>query len=184
MALNDIPFNPMNKVNTPLPVSSNVGSTLKNTQAEEVLTLGWTPFVYQPDSKQLQIVRNVTGLLYVPGTSSPDNENFPVTNQQIIGLWKQSVYEFLSQSQFTNVRKSSIVKGQALAGLQGISTQFEQFGMFADTKIYNKQFTITDNITDASAYDVYTPVVIEPELNSFNVTTNVVSYLTTVVTQA
>ncbi len=184
MAFNDIPFNPINKINTPLPISSNVGSLLKSTQAGAVLNLGWTPFVYEPTSKQLQIVRNVTGLLYIPSTMVPDTENFPVTNQQIIGLWKQSVYEFLSQSQFTNVRKSSVVKGQALRGIQGISTQFEQTGMFTDTAVYNKQFTITDDITDPSAYDVYTPIVIEPELNAFNVTANVQSYLISITTQA
>lgn len=181
---NTIPFNPMNKITTPLPVSSNVNSSLKPTDAGIVLNLGWTPYVVDPVTLQLQVVRNVTGLLYYPSSSSPDDNDFPITNNQIIGLWKQSVYTLLAQPQFTNVRKSSVVSGSALAALKGLATQFEQLGMFIFTTINNPKFTITDNVLDPSAYDVYTPVVVSPELNAFNINTVVISYLNFVVTQA
>lgn len=184
MALNDIPFNPMNKLATPLPVQSNIGTALKPTDAEAVLDLGWTPYVLNPRTLELQVVRNVTGLLYYPGSSSPDYTDFPVTNNQIIGLWKQSVFTLLEQPQYTNVRKSPLVKGSALKSLQGLATQFEKLGMFEFTAINNPNFTIEDDPIDPDAYDVYTPVVIAPETNAYNITTAVISPLVFTVTQA
>lgn len=184
IARNDIPFNPMNKLATPMPVSSNTKTALKPSDAGTVLNIGWTPYVLNPTTNQLQVVRNVTGLLYYPGTSSPDYNDFPVTNQQIIGLWKKSVYTVLAQPQFTNVRKSNVVKGLALKALQGLATQFEDLGMLLFTNTLNQQFTITDNATDPNAYDVYTPICVSPELNEFNVDTAVISYLNFMVTGA
>lgn len=182
---NDVPYNPMKNIVTPLPVQTDLTTVLKPSDSEAVLDRGWCPYVYDVTTGQFKIIRYITGLLYYPGTQVPDNNDYPLSNNQIIGLWKQSVFQFLAGSQFTNVRKSNLIKAQALAGLQTLATQFESAGMFTQTAIYNPQFTITDNTINPEAYDVYTPIVVAPELNVFNVNVDVKAYLLTfTVTQA
>lgn len=178
IACNDVPFNPLNNILLKLAVSSDLTSVLNDLSSiTTAINVGWTPIGV--NSKQLAyIVRAVTGLLYLPGTLLPDTEYFPVTDWQIIGLWKKTVFQALNQAAFTNKRKSVQLKNNIVNALQPLALNFETQGMFYNMAKLVSEFVVNDDLTDPAKYDVTTPICVTPEFNAIEVTVNVVSYLT------
>lgn len=177
IACNDVPFNPVNNVLLKLPVTADLTTVLNDSSSiTTTINLGWTPIAVNSKS-QVYIVRAVTGLLYLPGTEVPDTEYFPVTDWQIIGLWKKSVFQALSQPAFTNKRKSQQLKDGIINALQPLALNFETQGMFYNMAKLINEFAVTDDTEDAAKYNVVTPVCVTPEFNAIDITMNVVSYL-------
>ncbi len=184
IACNDIPFNPVNNVLLQLPVAADLTTVLNDLSSITMaINLGWTPIGVNA-KLQAYIVRAVTGLLYLPGTEVPDTEYFPVSDWQIIGLWKKSVFQALSQAAFTNKRKSIQLKDNIINALQPLALTFETQGMFYNMAKLVGEFQIFDDIQDPAKYDVTTPVCVTPEFNAIEVTVNVVSYLSQTTTTA
>lgn len=184
IACNDVPFNPLNNVLLKLPVAADLTTVLNDLSSITVaINLGWTPIGVN-SKLQAYIVRAVTGLLYLPGTEAPDTEYFPVTDWQIIGLWKKAVFQALSQPSFTNKRKSTQLKDNIVNSLQPLALNFETQGMFYNMAKLVGEFQTTDDTQDPAKYNVITPVCVTPEFNAIEVTVNVVSYLSQVTTTA
>lgn len=184
IACNDVPFNPLNNVLLKLPAAADLTAALNDLSSiTTVINLGWTPIGVNA-RQQAYIVRAVTGLLYLPGAQAPDNEYFPVTDWQIIGLWKKAVFQALSQPAFTNRRKSIQLKDSILNALQPLALSFEKRGMFYNMAKLVNEFAINDDAEDAAKYDVVTPICVTPEFNAIEITVNVVSYLAQITTTA
>ncbi|MBP9741928.1 MAG: hypothetical protein KBD37_01070 [Burkholderiales bacterium] len=177
IACNDVPFNPLNNILLKLAVTGDLTTVLNDLSSiTTTINLGWTPIAVNSKS-QAYIIRAVTGLLYLPDTAVPDTEYFPVTDWQIIGLWKKSVFQALSQPAFTNKRKSTQLKDNIINALQPLALNFETQGMFYNMAKLVSEFEVIDDTQDAAKYDVVTPVCVTPEFNAIDVTVNVVSYL-------
>jgi hypothetical protein len=184
IACNDVPFNPLNNIALKLPVVSDLTTVLNDLSSiTTAINLGWTPVAVN-SKQQAYIVRAVTGLLYLPGTETPDTEYFPVTDWQIIGLWKKAVFQVLSKPEFTNKRKSNKLKENAVNALQPLALNFETSGMFYNMAKLIGEFAVIDDAEDPAKYDVVTPVCVTPEFNAIEVMVNVLSYLSQVMTTA
>lgn len=178
IACNDVPMNPLNNTLLELPVPADLTTVMNDTNTiTTTINLGWTPLAVN-NSGSPYIVRAVTGRLYMPNSQIPDNEFFPLTDWQIIGLWKKAVAQVTSQPQFINVRKSEQLKSRVITALQDMALTFQTEGMLYNMKSLIQQFVITDDQSDPSAYDATTPICLTPEFNALNITVNVLSYLT------
>lgn len=184
IACNDIPFNPVNNILLKLPVVADLTSVLNDLSSITIaINLGWTPIAVN-SKLQAYIVRGVTGLLYLPGTETPDTEYFPVTDWQIIGLWKKAVFQVLNQPQFTNKRKSTQLTDNIANALQPLALNFQKEYMFYNMAKLVSEFAVIDDSQDPAKYKIVTPVCVTPEFNAIDVTINVVSYLSQVTTTA
>lgn len=184
IACNDVPFNPLNNVLLKLPVPADLSTVLNDLSSiTTAINLGWTPIGVN-SRQQAYIVRAVTGLLYLPGTETPDTEYFPVTDWQIIGLWKKAVFQVLGLPQFTNKRKSPKLKDSVVNALQPLALNFDDKEMFYNMAKLVGEFEVVDDDQDPAKYKVITPVCVTPEFNSIEVMVNVLSYLSQVTTTA
>ena len=183
LANNPIPFNPVNNY-----AFSSILPSVDKTQyltkgvtgdVEAVLQLGSIPIAVNAEGKAY-IVRAVTSLLDVPGTTIPDDELYPITTWQSISYVRLSIYTACTAILQSNVKKTPAVRarlrGQVIATLRTL----ESLGIIQNVTDFLPFILVSDNPTDATALDISVPAQIIPELSSITANVGIYSSLLSV----
>ncbi len=179
-ALNGKPFNPLNNItsSTLTAPSSKLYQLKKGAQSdsEVVLNRGYTP-LYVDKFGKVATVRVVTSMLTLEGTSLPDGEFFPITTQQILMSFNESMLAYYALPQFQNQRETDTVKGAVWAGAYNMAVNYQTDGMFANVAASKDLFQVRENPDQVDSWFVDIPAQVVPELNNLFVNVNVYSFL-------
>lgn len=181
IAANGVPYNPQSSMVIPgLLATADRAQWLSpgaTGQQEEVLLLGWNPLLIAA-TLQVFTPRPITGQLTVPGFgTTPDTEFFPVSTQQIVVYFVESVRAAWIAGGFQQQRQTP----KALASLRqvtiGVMINFQNKGMFENVSNWIPLVTVVQDTTNPSQLNVTMPIQVIPELASIYGTTQINSSL-------